>query len=156
MNLGLVSELTDYFEAGARVVLVHGNATSEIMDAACQQGLTVRFISPNEFSLPAIRAVQRENLLANRDNPASVGFWTGLRKALRISDSVQVLVFQDINELDDEHRTALESIVKGNMDGPEEGRGFDYVWARIGSSALRDPRLAQLLMEMRICPSQNG
>ena len=133
MNLKLVNELTDYLDVKCRSVLVHGYAMPEIEEAVGKQGLALRIIHPKEFSLPAIHEVQRKNLLADRSDPTVVGFWTGLRQTLRISNAVQVLVFQDIEQLDERHAAALESALKGDMDHPEDGSRFKYIWATSAS-----------------------
>jgi hypothetical protein len=141
MNLAQASELADYFEMECTSVLVHGHAIAEIKDAARRQGLMLRIIGPKEFSLPAIHEKARNSLSTNRSNPTRFGLWTGLRQTLHISGSVQVLVFEDIDQLDDQHADALRTIVKGDMDRPEEGLGFKYIWATSYSTAPFRPGL---------------
>jgi hypothetical protein len=141
MNLTLVKELTFYLKGECNTVLFRGDAIPEIQEAAHRNGLKVRVIGPEEFSLPAIFEARRENLQAHRDDPAAVGFWTGLRQSLHIPSSVQVLVFRDVDQLDDTHNPILESVVKGDMDRPEEGIGFKYIWATSNPRATLGSRL---------------
>lgn len=141
MNQELVDKLTDLFELQAISVLVHGDAIIEIREAARRQKLTIRFISPSEFSVNALHEDQWKNLLVDRNGPVSIGFWTGLRQALHISESVQVLVFQGIDQLDSPHDAALESVVKGDMDSSDQGARFEHVLATSVSTAPFSPRL---------------
>lgn len=143
MNPKLVEMLAYFFKLKTTSVLGYGYSMPEIKEAARRRGLALRIIEPKEFSLSAIHEAQRKTIQANRAHSTSAGFWSGLRQALRIPDSVQVLVFQDIDQLDEAHGAALESVVKGDMDRPEQGNGFQYVWATSATRAPFSPRLEQ-------------
>ena len=141
MNWTLVDELASILERESPSVLIQGDSIPEIQEAFKRQGIEIRIIGPREFSMPAILEAERKSLLAYGGDTTAAGFWTGFRQKLRIPSSVQGIVFRDIDQLDDTHASALESLAKGDMDDAIQGTRFIHIWATSTSLAPFNSRL---------------